>query len=534
LLAGALLVLLVAILDVTNLSLVRQVERRTAWAVRSALGAPPGRLILEAAAEAGLIAIFATIVGAGVARVALGLLGPLAPADLPRVAQLGQGGMIVLGTSAVIAALGTSLSIVLPAWRATRVMPGSALHGRRGTASGTTGGVLRQGITTVQVGLTVWVLVMGVLMSRTVSNLRSLDLGFSAENLVLVGLDYVGDGVEAPPGLADRLLRATARIRATPQVVATSPMQMPPMPGNAAWQTILFREEQTQEQAVDENPFLFMEFVEADFFNALDAPVVRGRSFTEGDRPGSLPVLLLNESAARLYYPGGTALGERVNLRFPGTEDVPSEIVGVVGDTRYGDLTEIKPTVYFPIRQVDAFHSRYILVRTDGTPLDVRSVVRDALATEAPDFRPMSVASVQTLLDAPLVRPRFAATVVGILAALAFFLAAIGMYGVMTFYVRSRRPDIGVRIACGASPAQARGLVIRSGLVLGVIGGIGGVLAALGTGSVMESLLFGVAPTDPLSLGLALVLGMLGAFAACVLPARRAAAIDPAQLLRSE
>ena len=209
-------------------------------------------------------------------------------------------------------------------------------------------------------------------------------------------------------------------------------------------------------------------------------------------------------------------------------------MIGVVGDTRYGDLTELKPTVYFPLRQIGVFGARYLLVRTTGSGVPLLDLVREALQAEAPQYRATSVSSVLDRLAEPLVRPRFAALLLSVLALTALLIAVAGVYSTMAFSVRSRYRELGVRMACGGTPLDVGGLVLRRGFRIALLGSLLGGAAATTSSAFFKSLLFGVEPADLPTLtggaGLALVCAVL----ACVPPALRAATTDPADVLRSE
>ena len=531
---GALLVLLVAALDVANLVFLRSVGRREAVAVRRALGADPGRLIRQAATEAAWLGGGAAVGGAGLAWAAGRLLLPRAPEGLPRLS-----GVHGLDPSAYLLAVGASTlaalaAVLLPVWRAERKDPMAALRGI-GRASDSGGSVRTRGVlVAAQVALTVWVLVVGALMTRSVLSLRGLDLGFDADGLVAVALEYADADVQGRQGWLDRLESAMDEMRRAPGVLGVTPLQMAPLPGTGAWQSIAFREGETQEEGNARNSFMMWELVEPDVFDVLGVTVLRGRGFRETDDQLAAPVVVVNETGARTYWPGEEALGQRLWVPWGGGPERLWTVVGVVADTRYGDLTELRPAIYYPLRQTRSFHSNYLVFRTSGAGAPVMRIAREALSTWAPDFRPKSAASVRRSFDALLARPRFAALLLVLLAGVALLLATAGMYGIMGFYVHGRRVEIGVRLACGATPSLVGRRVLLHGALLATAGAAAGAVGAVASGALFRALLFGVSPMDPLSVGVAAGIAILASVLACGVPAIRAASVDAAIVLRDQ
>ncbi|NNF37249.1 MAG: FtsX-like permease family protein [Gemmatimonadetes bacterium] len=529
---GAVLVLLVAGLDLANVILLRAVAERREMAIRRAIGADPRRLVAEAVAEAGLLAAGGCLVGIGLGGIGLRLLLPLAPPGLPRLAEVGGLHFGAVALAITVSAATVFGAVVWPRWQALRGGAASALSGSVRHSPAVGEGRLREILVTGQVALAVWVLASGALLVRTASNLHGLDPGFSPEGLAVVQLNYEEGGVLAPEGSADRLRAAATRLARHPGVVGATPVQMGPLPGAGAWQTIVYKEGQTADEALAENAYLFMEFVEPVYFDLLSAPLLRGRSFGDEDIEGAARVVVVNDAAARLYWPNVEAVGQRISTGLPDVEGEPMTVVGVVGDTRYGALRELKPTVYFPLRQIDGFRSQHLLVRTTGAPPPLMDLAREALAAEAPGVRPMAVEAVADRLAAPLAGPRFSALLLGLLALTALAIALAGIYAVMAFMVEARRREIGVRLACGGTPTSVAARVVQRGLIIALIGATGGALAAAWTGRTFDSLLFGITGTDPASLAAAALAALGSAVLACLIPARRASRVDPAQVLR--
>jgi predicted permease len=392
----------------------------------------------------------------------------------------------------------------------------------------------RSAIVVVQAALAVWCAAVSVLLFRSLLNLQRLDPGFRVDDLVLVDLVVPYAFGEVPADFPDRLDRIAERLQEHPAVEAVTPVLGPPMIGDRGWLFVPRLEGQSQERAMEANAMPNWEVVQPDYFETLQLPLLRGRSLTVRDRPGTGQVVVVNEMAARLLWPGEEALGKRLGAFGQQTGDEWWTVVGVAANARYQDFLETRPVVYFPLRQITTFPLNYLLVRLTGEMDELLPRVRVAVAEQDPAIRVRSASSLRAKLDAPLARPRFAALILGSLAATTLLLAAVGVYGVMSAAVRARSGEVGVRMACGAKPGDVRALLLGQGLLLAGVGAFLGSLAVLPGAALLDSLLFRVAPSDPWSLATAAILVLVVALAACWIPAQRAARLDPARVLRAE
>jgi predicted permease len=375
---------------------------------------------------------------------------------------------------------------------------------------------------------------VGVLLARSLINLQGLDPGFRVDDLVLVDLVVPYAFGAVPEGFPDRLDGVAARLERHPAVQSVTPVLSPPMIGDRGWMFVPRLEGQTPDEASRGNPMPNWEIVQPDYFETLELPIVRGRGLTAADRAGAEQVVVVNEAAARVLWPGEDALGKRLAAFGPQAGGEWWTVVGLTADARYQAFLETRAVVYFPLRQLTFFPLNHLLIRIRGEMADLLPRVRDAVAAEDPAVRVKAASSLRARLEAPLARPRFAALILGTLAATTLLLAAVGVYGVMAAAVRARTPEMGVRMACGATPGHVRRMLLSRGLFLTLVGGVAGGLAVLPGGTLLDSLLFRVAPSDPWSLALALALVLGVALAACWSPARRAARLDPARVLRAE
>jgi putative ABC transport system permease protein len=306
-----------------------------------------------------------------------------------------------------------------------------------------------------------------------------------------------------------------------------------PYAGSGGWDGRLEAEGQSERDAAA-NPLLNLEVVAPEYLATLGLPVTRGRAFTDADREGAPPVVLLSERAAMSYWGDADPIGKRLQMGPPQARRTFT-VVGIVPETRYRDLREARPSVYFPLAQsFFPFVPTTLAVRTAGAPSALAPALRRAVQETAPGAAVASAAPFDDLMAAPLAQPRLNALLLAVFAAAAVTLAAVGLFGVLAATVRRRSRELGVRMALGASAADVRWLVLRRGLALAAAGTAAGLLGAVATNRALAALLFEVAPTDPLTLG-AVALGLLAVAAlASVLPARAGTRVDPIVVLRAE
>jgi len=276
-----------------------------------------------------------------------------------------------------------------------------------------------------------------------------------------------------------------------------------------------------------------MEVATPGYYSALGIPVLRGRAFTDADREGTQPVVLLSQSAARHYWPNEDPIGKR--LKFADTSSQWLTIIGIVPDTRYRDLRLARPSIYFPLRQsIFPYVPTNLAIRTSGAPDGVIATIRRVVSESEPGVTVSSASSFDDHLDKPLAQPRLNALLLGVFAASAVVLAAVGLFGVMVTMVRQRTRELGVRMALGATPAEVWRLVLRRGMVLAAAGTLFGLVGALVTNYLLAGLLYDVTPTDLPTLSIvAITLLTMGALAS-LFPARSSSSIDPAVALRAE
>jgi putative ABC transport system permease protein len=538
-LAGAVgFVLLVACANVAGLGLARAVERRHTLAVRVALGAGRGRLVREALVEAALPALLGGALGLALASWGAGLLPALFPQsianlNLPRVESVGIDLKVLLFT-AVVSVLAAILSGLAPALVASATDPGEAL---KGSARGVAGSRSRLPSLLVagEVALAVVLLVGASLLLRSFLHLRAGALGFDPGHVLTARLlppDYKYGDPAKLLAFHDAVLE---RVRAVPGVEAAGSVTFLPLSGWGGPRA--FRLEGEAPPAPGEEKEAEFRMIDPGYLHAMRIPLRTGRGFDDRDRGDSPRVVLVNEAFVRRYLSGDApaAVGKRlrVAVRLKDADAPPlREIVGVVGDVHhYGLERPVEPEMYLPYAQ-EPVGLICLAVRTAGAPRALGHALSEAVWQVDPEQAVAFLMPLDDLAAQSLALRRLSTLLVGLFAAVALGLAALGVYGVVSQAVARRTREIGVRMALGAQPAAVVGELLRRSLGLAAGGAVLGVLGALAMARLLRSLLLGVTPADPVAFAAAVACLLAAAGIAGYLPARRAARVDPATVLR--
>ncbi|MGH7675662.1 MAG: FtsX-like permease family protein, partial [Gemmatimonadales bacterium] len=541
-LAGAVaLVLLLACVNVANMLLARAAGRERELVIRAALGAGRGRLLRQLVTESLLLATAGGAAGLVVAAWGVDLLHRVLPRSTggrgllfldPMSLRLDLG--VVAFTAAVTLGTGLLMGLV-PAWRFSRPESSRALREGAGAAHGFGSlrrPTLRGGLVVAEVALATVLLAGGGLMIRTLAQLARVRPGFEAAGV----LSFRYRLPPADPRAADPVFQQAVldRLAALPGVESAAASGCPPLGGCYDYNSVKQVEGRPPFAPADQ-PMVRTHFVSDEFFRTLGVPLLAGRVFRPGDHAGSPPVMVLSRTAARRLFGDRGAVGRSLSVSINLTAgDRMAQVIGIVGDVHHERLQE-EPVadVYASLRQ-SPYDAPVVFLRTAGNPLTLAPAARAALHQLAPDAPFHEVTTMPRLIAAATLGERLVTWSLGGFAAVALALAAIGVYGVVAYSVGQRRREVALRLALGADAGRVLGLILREGMTLVAIGAAIGVASALALGNTLASLLFRVAPRDPVSLGGVLVLLLGVAAAAILLPARRAARVEPMQALRYE
>ena len=542
LLAAVAAVLLIACVNVANLQLARAMTRTTEIGVRIALGATRGRILRQLLVESMVLSLAGGLLGLWMAAFFLPLVLHFAPAALEGVADVPVDGR-VLAFTLLLSLVTAVLFGMLPARAAARAGARAAAPSRGVMGPGANTGVRRIMIG-VEVAIAIMLATGAGLLARSFVTLVSASPGFNPRGLLTMQLHFSGTRYESGTAFATTVERLLGEVRALPGARAAALSTSLPFGSGTGMSFTIEGRVSDPEAGAGRMRYVG---VTADFFAALGIPLVRGRMLDVSDRDAAPLVAVVNETAAREYWPGATPIGQRITIGQPVNPEIadpaPREVVGVVADVHeYGMVVEPPPMVYVPLAQVPS-PLRVLFTRLMPLSLTMRTdVAPDALA--APARRAalrvdalLPVTGTRTgeqLLSSSLQAEQFNALLMGILALLALALAFSGIYGVVSCLVAQRTGEIGVRVALGATRADVMRLVMPQGLAPAVTGAIAGIAATLVSSRVLASLLVGVSTTDPIAVGGSALAVVLVASIAAYVPARRAARLDPVASLRAD
>lgn len=530
--AAVALVLLIASANVANLLLMRGEARRSELALRAALGARRGRIVRQLFAESLVLALAAGTAGLAVTWCSLQMLIAVIPDGLPRVES------VRIDLTVVLFTIGTAFVTALLAGLAPAVssMRRDLLSQLRSGGTGVTGSPVRRGrrvLVVVQVALAVTIVAAAGLLTRTLLQLQSVEIGLSADRLVFVHLPLPQTKYADRARHEQFLDEVMSRLEAIPTIAAATPVNVPPFSGEGGWDVPRFAAEGQGVDRAAANPALNLESVHPSYFETFGVALVRGRGFTETDRPGAPEVAIVSEDVAAQTWPGEDPIGKRIKMGGEDSRAPWHTVVGVAAPTRYRELTKPRPTLYLPAAQFQ-MTAQMLVLRTTASVDLVASLARDSVRSVDPDVQVMRVAPFVEMLDAPLARPRFNALLLSIFGITALLLASVGLYAVMAASVRQRDREIAIRLALGATPTMVRRLVLGEALRLAAVGVVAGLAGAAVATRLLRGLLFGVHPLDPASFaGAALLLVFVSAIASFV-PAWKATRGDPVATLRAE
>ena len=533
LLSAVAFLLLIACANVANLLLARASSRQREIAIRAALGASRGRVVRQLLTENIVLSLCGGGLGLLIAWWGIQALLALSPGNIPRLGSISIDRDVLFFTVGVSLVTGVLFGLV-PALTASRPDLNNTLkEGGRSAAEGATGRRLRNALAVAEIALSLVLLVGAGLLIRSFIRLQDVRPGFNSQHLLCVDLSLPSSKYKEDQqtvNFFDQLLGALAQ---QPGIQSAAVSEGLPLGGGAGF--LAFAVEGRVYAQTDRTPDAETRVVSSDYFRTMQIPLRSGRFLNEHDAPGHPDAIVLSETLVKKYFPGQDPLGKRLTFGDPQAKDVQwYTVVGVVGDVRGVSLNE-EPygQLYTSYRQTPR-RSLTLIVQTASEPTTMLGTVREKIWSLDRQQPLYNVRTAEQVLAKSIARPRFNMLLITILAVVALVLAAVGIYGVISYSVTQRTHEIGVRMALGASAGDVLKLVVGQGMLLAGTGVVLGLIAAFGATRIMASLLFGVTATDPVTyFGLALLLALI-AFVACYIPARRATRVNPVSALRAE
>jgi putative ABC transport system permease protein len=529
LLAGAVvLVLLIACANVANLLLARAGNRAKEIAVRGALGAQRGRIVRQLLTESVLLAVCGGALGIVLAYAGVRGLVATLPANVPRADEIRVDG-IVLGFTALLAVATGLLFGLAPAWRTSRADVQETL---RESGRGTPGPAhhrTRNALVVGQVSLALILLVGAGLLLRSFVRVMAADAGFRPEGVLTASVPLPDSRFPDEKRRAAAVRQVVERLRGLPGVTAASAA----LPLLGGWQSS-FRVEGRPDPLPGQAPSADITRATPGYFDAMGVPVREGRVFDERDHADAPKVAIVDETFVREQFGGASPMGKRIRFGSDSPDTPWMEIVGVVGHVKnYGVDEDSRVEVYLPFEQSPVF-AAVLVVRAEGDPAALSGPMREALREVDPELPMYAVRTLEEIVSDRTAQRRLAVTLITVFAALALALAAVGIYGVMSYAVAQRTQEIGIRMALGAERREILRMVLRHGTLMAVSGVLLGLAAAFVLARLITSLLFQTSAADPPTFSLVPLLLIAVAVLACYVPARRATRVDPLVALRSQ
>jgi predicted permease len=519
------LVLLIACANVGNLLFTRAVVRRKELAIRAALGAGRGRVFRQLVVEAVVLALAGGAAGLLLADASLSAATALFPAQLPRSEEIRLDGSVLLFAAGASVLTGI-LAGAVPAYRAGRPdLTESLKEGGRTDAA--VGLRTRRALIVCEVALSLVLLTGAGVMLRSLLALANVDPGFDPRNVLTMRVSLPETRYRTPAHISGFYDSALQRIRALPGVEAAGAIDDLPLQGGSVQPVVL---EGRPELLPSEQPTVEVRKITPGYLRAMNIPLLQGRDVSDSD----VDVLLVSRGAARLLWGGQDPVGRRVTLPLQ-SRTVLKQVIGIVGDVKQGELSAAAaPTVYeYTSSKERAWRGLSLAIRTSVPPASLAQAASGVIRGLDPEQPVEDVRTLQELVGEGLTSQRFSAQLLGLFAAVALALASVGIYSVLSYIVSGRSREIGIRAALGAQTSDVLRLIVREGMTPVAIGIGAGVAASLASAAVLERLVFGVSASDPVTLAAAAATLALVALLASLLPAWRAARVNPLEALRA-
>ncbi len=529
-------VLLIACVNVANLLLARAAARESEMAVRTALGAGRGRLVRQLLTESVMLGLLGAGFGLLFAVWGVEILIDMQPQGIPRLEDVRVDRMVILFAVGLAALTGLVFGLV-PALQSTRAaVAGTLKEAGRGALTSRSGSRVRSALVIAEMALAVMLLTGAGLLIRSFTRLAAVDPGFRVEQALTFELSLPDSRYEREPQQVLFFEQLLPRLKSIPGVRSTGGVLSLPLDGS----NFVLNFEVAGRPPVSPalQPAMQVRVATADYFSTIGIPLKRGRMFTDQDREGAPPVVLITEAAVKQYFPNQEPIGKKITLGWghgPGTPRAGGEVVGIIGDVKDAGLNEADPPqIYLPYRQWPV-QGMAVVLKTSVPPASVADAVRGEVHAVDPLLPIANVRTLEQVLARSISQPRFYMTLLAIFAGVALVLAAIGIFGVLSYAVVQRTREIGIRMALGARERSVVGLVVGQALVLAVAGvALGSIFAWILSTSMMSGLLFSTDPRDLITFSAVAVTLTVVALVAAYVPARRATRVDPIVALRAE
>jgi putative ABC transport system permease protein len=525
------LVLLIACANVANLLLARAADRQKEIAIRTALGAGRWRVIRQLLTESALLSLAGGALGLALAWWGISALVKVNEAQIPRANEIGLDWRVLAFTLGVSLLTGVIFGLV-PALQISKADLHETLKEGGRTGSSGARAWVRNSLVVVEMALALVVLISAGLLIRSFWRVQQVNPGFAPRGVLAMSLGLPMTKYKEPAQRANFYQELLQRIRALPGVKLAGATSILPLSGNNSSGS--FRIEGRVVPQGQSSPHGDRWAATTDYFSAMRIPLIRGRFFDDRDTMGSQPVAIIDETMQRKYWPNEDPVGKRITFQGGQQNPIWREIVGIVGHVKHKGLEgESRVQYYIPHSQVQNANMS-LVVRTSGDPASLTGAVRGAISGLDKDLPVFRVKTMEQYVIDSMAQRRFAMTLLGIFASVALALAAVGLYGVLSYSITQRSHEIGVRMALGAQVRDVLRLVVGQGMLLAMIGVALGSVAAFLLTRLMANLLFGVKAGDPLTFAAIALLLTLVALVACFVPARRATKVDPIVALRYE
>jgi len=539
LLGAVAFVLLIACANVMNLVLARMLSRQKEAAIRAVLGASRARVLQQVMAETLLLALAGGALGLFLAQFGVSLIVAFFGDNLPHTSEIRLDAWVLGFTLLVSLATGVVAGLA-PAWRLTRANLNDALKlGLGRTDADTGGGRLRSVLVVSEVALSLVLLIGSGLLIRSLWMLRRVDPGMDTHNVLTMYLPVSNSRFATPAAQTAYFDQVLRRVQALPGVESAGAIDSLPLDGGGSSEPIVI--EGRPAGAMSEQPEVGVRLVSPGYFSALRLHLLRGRTFNDSDAAGGQPVIVISASMARRFWGQEDPLGKHLTISF--SPQFSREIVGIVGDVKQDglDVADTEATLYIPMNQTSVssmggWHSfgMSLAVRTSTEPAAMSSAISGAIHQVDPDQPVAEVRTMDEVLTQSISPQRFNMLLLAAFAGLALLLAAVGIYSVLSYTVRRRSREIGIRIALGAQLRDVLRMVVLDGMKPALLGLAIGLAGAFALGRVLAGLVFGVSPSDPATFAAVSFLLAMVALLAILVPAFRATRVDPMTVLRDE